>query len=432
MRVTLGSMVGKTVFLSCSHFVVRVIGFALRIGLSRELGPQAMGLAELAQSAQMLLITPVVSGLPAAVSRMCAKAEPARQRRILRVGMALALGAGLPLTLAAFCLREQLALWLGDARTLPALLVYLPCIPILGASCALNGYYYGRGKPVPPALSELLEQLVRLLLCVRLVYALRGWPLMLRAAIPSAAALLGELAGLLLMLLLALRAVLGRGEGSRRAIAGEMLSLALPLTGMRVVSSLMRTVNATLIPARLRLSGLSSAQALSQLGMLQGMLMPVLMMPSFITGSLTMVVSPEITRRQAQGLPLARPVRRVLAATLLVGLAAMTAVYAAAPVVSGALYREAALLPFLRVCCALIPVMSLCQASGGMMNALGLQTASLRISLTANLLSVLTVYALAAQSGVRLWGAVAAIALSHLATLLLSWRCIRRELRKSA
>ena len=425
-------MVGKTLFLSCSHFVVRVIGFAMRIWLSRELGPQAMGLVELAQSAQMLLITPVVSGLPAAVTRMCAKAEPERQRRIVRCGMALALLVGSALMFAAFWLREPLALWLGDVRTMPALLVYLPCIPILGLSCVLNGYYYGAGRPVPPALSELLEQIIRLLLCVRLVSALRGWPLMLRAAVPSVAALAGELFGLLLMLLIAARAVLGRGEGSRRDILGEILSLALPLTGMRVVSSLMRTVNAALIPARLQLSGLSAAEALARLGMMQGMLMPVLMMPSFITASLSMVTSPEITRRQAEGKPLTRPVRSVLLATLLVGLTAMAAVFFAAPLISDKLYRQAELLPLLRICCVLVPVMSLCHVTGSVMNALGLQGASLRIALATNLLSVLTVYVLAAMPAVHIWGAIAATALAHLITLALNMRFIRREIARTA
>ena len=68
-------LVRQTLGLSVSHFVLRVLGFVLRILLSRELGAAAMGLVELAHSAQQLLITPVVSGLPAAVSRMSAKAE---------------------------------------------------------------------------------------------------------------------------------------------------------------------------------------------------------------------------------------------------------------------------------------------------------------------------------------------------------------------
>ena len=424
------TLVRQTMFLSASHFIVRVIGFFNRIWLSRALGAQAMGLVELTHSAQMLLITPVVSGLPAAVSRMCAKSQPARQVRVLRCGISLALLTGVPVAVLAFVFKTQLALWLGDLRTMPALLIYLPCIPILGISCALNGYYYGKGKPVPPALSELLEQLVRLFLCIRLVFALRGWPTMLRAAIPAAASLAGETASLLLMLLIAARSILFvPGEGSRRAVYREMLSLALPLTGMKLVSSLMRTVQSALIPARLQVSGLPASEALSRFGMLSGMLMPVLMLPSFITCSLCMVAAPELTRRQANGTPQKALVRRILGGTLLIGLCAMAAVWLFAPLIADMLYRQAELLPLLRRCCVLVPVMALSQVISGLMNGLGLQGTSLRIALGANLLSVLLMYALAAQPALQLWGAVIAMAAAQAFTLGLSLRALFAAVR---
>ena len=416
-------LVRQTLFLSGSHFVVRVIGFVMRIWLSREMGAAAMGLVELAHSAQMLLITPVVSGLPAAVSRLSAKAtdDPAKQTRVLRCGMALALIVSVPLCLLAFLLRESIALWLGDVRTLPALIIYLPCIPVLGVSCALNGYYYGTGRPVPPALSELLEQVVRFLLCMRLTALLKNWPLTLRAAIPAAGALAGETVGLLFMLILCARAVLfTKGAGSHRAILREMLALALPLTGMRIVTSLMRTVNATLIPARLTLSGLPRGEALSQLGMMNGMLMPMLLLPSFITCSLCMVSAPELTRRQAQGRPLSALCMRIAAAALGVGVLCMACVGLSAPLIAGRLYRQAELLPLLRRCCLMIPLMALTQVLGGMMNGLGLQSQSLRISLLSGLSSVLATYALAAQPALRLWGVIIAMALSQGITLILS------------
>ena len=424
------TLVRQTMFLSASHFIVRVIGFFNRIWLSRALGAQAMGLVELTHSAQMLLITPVVSGLPAAVSRMCAKSQPARQVRVLRCGISLALLTGVPVAILAFAFKTQLALWLGDLRTLPALLIYLPCIPVLGVSCALNGYYYGKGRPVPPALSELLEQLVRLFLCIRLVFALRGWPTMLRAAIPAAASLAGETASLLLMLLIAARAILfAPGEGSHRAVYSEMLSLALPLTGMKLVSSLMRTVQSALIPARLQVSGLPASEALSRFGMLSGMLMPVLMLPSFITCSLCMVAAPELTRRQANGTPQKSLVRRILGGTLLVGLCAMAAVWLFAPLIAGTLYRQAELLLLLRRCCVLVPVMALSQVVSGLMNGLGLQGTSLRIALGANLLSVLLMYVLAAQPALQLWGAVIAMAAAQAVTLGLSLRALYAAVR---
>ena len=421
------AMIRQTAFLSGSHFLARVMGFILRIWLSRELGAQAMGLVELAGNAQMLLITPIVSGLPAAMSRMCAKAEPERQVRVLRCGMGLALAFSLPLMLIAFALRTPLALWLGDIRTLPALIAYLPCIPVLGVSCALNGYYYGTGRPVPPAVSEILEQVIRLFLTVRLVSTLRGWPVMLRAAAPAAASMIGETIALMLMLLIAARTLLtARAAGSRRMILREMIALSLPLTGMRIVSSLMRTVQSVLIPARLQISGLTASGALGQLGMMNGMMMPVLLLPSFVTCSLTMVAAPELTRRQAQQRPQRHLVLRLIFAALSIGLMAMAGVWILAPLFSNTLYRQPELLPLLRRCCALVPVMAVSQVVSGMMNGLGLQGTSLRITLLSSFLSILTMYVLAAQPALRLWGVIIAFAGSQVVTLILSLRALLR------
>lgn len=404
----------------------------MRIWLSRELGTLAMGLVELAQSAQMLLITPVVSGLPAAISRMCAREDAHGCRRVLCVGAALALVTSLPLMILAFLLREPLALWLGDIRTLPALVIYLPCLPVLGVSCALNGYFYGIGKPIPPALSELLEQVVRFLLCLRLVSRVSG--VMLRSAIPAVAALAGETAGLLLMLVLAFGALFlpasDHGVKSRRQLLGEMLALALPLTGMRGVTALMRTVSSMLLPRRLQASGLPAAQALSQLGIMQGMMMPILLLPSFITCSLCSVAAPELARRQAQGKPLRSVIHRSLRATLLIGMAAMIGVWLFAPFVAERLYRQAELLPMLRIGCGLVPVMALTHVAGGLMNGLGLQGQSLRIAVASNLLSVLLMFVLPALPALRIYGAIIANAATQLVTLLLSLRALRSEISR--
>ena len=409
--------------------MVRVLGFIMRIWMSRELGAAAMGIVELAHSAQMLLITPVVSGLPAAVTRMCAKAtgDSAKQTAILHCGIALALLIGMPLCLIAFLFRSHIALWLGDIRTIPSLLIYLPCIPVLGVSCALNGYYYGTGHPAPPALSELLEQVIRFFLSMRLVSALKEWPLTLRTAIPAAAALAGETVGLFFMLLLCMPSFCRfRKRGFSRSMLLEMLSLALPVTGIRLVSSLMRTVTASLIPARLLLSGLTQGEALSQLGMMNGMIMPMLLLPSFITGSLCMVAAPELTRRQAKGLPLRVLCLRIGSATLCVGLFSMAGIWLLAPFIAETLYHQPLLLPLLRFCSPLIPFMALAQVTGSAMNGLGLQGESLRISLISSLACVLMTYVLAAQPSLQLRGALIAMAISQMMTLFFSLNILKQ------
>ena len=248
---------------------------------------------------------------------------------------------------------------------------------------------------------------------------------MLRAAIPAASTLLGETIALMLMLLLTGRILFfASASGSRRAAMRELIALALPLTGMRLISSLMRTVQSVLIPARLQVSGMTGGEALSQLGMLNGMMMPVLMLPSFVTCSLSMVAAPELTRRQAQGRAQRPLVMRVLGATILIGAAAMAAVFLLAPVFAHTLYRQAELLVLLRRCCILIPIMALCQVVSSLMNALGLQRPSLRISIGANLMSTLMMYMLAAHPSLRLWGVIAAMTAAQAVTLILSLRAL--------
>ena len=85
----------------------------------------------------------------------------------------------------------------------------------------------------------------------------------------------------------------------------------------------------------------------------------------------------------------------------------------------------AALLPLLRGSCALIPIIATTHVCGGIMNALGLQGASLKISLASGLLGVLTVQFLVPVIG--LWGAAVSLGAVQGLTLLLSLLVLRRS-----
>ena len=107
------------------------------------------------------------------------------------------------------------------------------------------------------------------------------------------------------------------------------------------------------------------------------------------------------------------------------GAAAAVGVWLTAPLIANVFFRQTALLPLLRGSCCLIPVIAAAHVCGGMMNALGLQGASLKISLAASLLGVLAVLLLVPVVG--LWGAVASLGAVQGLTLLLSLRTLRRS-----
>ena len=264
--------------LTCANAITRGAGFVLRVVLSRMLGAEAMGVMALSHSAHMLFITPVTAGLPLAVSRVTARSADARA---LRAGQSLVLRASAVLIPLWLLLSPLMAYALGDLRVLPSLWVFTPCLAVLGLSAVYNGFCYGLGRTWPPALSEMLEQMLRFVLSAGLLLALPGAGTAWRAAMPGAAAAIAEAVGLGLILYLLRGEITVAPDANCAALRRELWQLSLPLCGMRLLSTGLRALSGAMIPRRLVLSGLTLTQATAQLGMFQGMVMPVLLAPTY-------------------------------------------------------------------------------------------------------------------------------------------------------
>ena len=405
------SLKRQAAILSCVNALVRALGFALHIVLGRLLGAEALGVMELSQSAHMLSITPVTAGLPLAVSRATA------QRR---GGEALAAGRSLALRMSAvllplwLLLSPALSLLLGDARTLPALWVFTPCILLLGLSSVYSGYCYGLGRVWPPALSTLTEQLVRFSLSALLLLSLPALTVAARAAVPAAAALTAEAAALGVLLLSCRRQPPAAGPVSP-ALRRELFRLSAPLTLTRLLQTLSRAALGALLPRRLMAAGLTPSAATAALGMRQGMVMPVLFLPGIITGAVGMVGVPAIAGSapaRLRGLAL-----RLLAAALLCGGAGWGAVYGLAPFLARAVYRQEALVDLFRSAAPLTLLFALHQTAGTLLAGLGEQKKTLLPAIAGAALTLGLVNRWAATS-LGLQGAVYALLLGRAFTLL--------------
>lgn len=419
------SLIKQTVLLSGANTAVRAIGFAMRIWLSRVMGAEAIGIMELASSAHMLWIAPVTSGIPMAVS---CEAAAGHGEDALRAGRRLGLRISLIMLPILLLLSPLIAKVLGDGRTLPALLMYLPCLPVLAISAAYNGYCYGAGNTAPPAISELVEQILRFLVCAAVLYFIPGMTAAWTAAVSPFATLVGEIASVLIILWMLRRSGVAVRGGGPKALEKKIWSLAAPLTWMRITNTLMRTVNAVVVPLRLRVSGLSAQEATARLGMLSGMAMPMVMLPSVVTGALAMVAGPAVARREKDPKALRRITYKVLPAALLVSLAAMGALILLAPWIAHSVYRQPDLRSLLVALAPLVPIMGVQQVCGGMLSGLGKQRSALVSSLIGALITLALNYVLTPPY--RLMGCAIAQIAGHAVTLLMNLRVLIRTVRR--
>lgn len=401
----------QALILTCANALTRALGFVLRIVLGRLLGAQAVGVMELSHSAHMLSITPVTAGLPLCVSRLTAKR---RDDAALRAGRSLVLRLCAVLTPLWLLLSPWVAGALQDVRVLPSLILFAPCIPVLGLSAVYNGYCYGCGNALPPALSEMLEQLLRFLLAAAVLLRFPGLNVAQRAAVPALATAAAECAGLVLVV----RMTGGCSpiSGDIRPVRREIWRLSLPLMTSRLMTTLMRTASGALIPVRLMAAGLDRGAAMEAFGMLQGMVMPVLFLPGIVTGALGTVSTQAVASRQGQA-------RRRMAIALLLsalscGGAGMAAIFSFAPWMAARLYNLPALTPVFRAAAPLTLLFSLQHAVNGIVSGLGRQKRLLLPSLCSAGISLACMYVWAAQPQLQLLGAVRAMITGQSAALL--------------
>ena len=381
MRMKEMSLRRQAAVTACGGAAVRALGFALRLWMSRSLGAEAVGIMELAAGAHALAVTPGAAGLPGAVSRLTARAESKEdQWQVLHAGKTLALRTGLLLWPLFFLLSPWIARWLGDPRTLPSLWFYAPCVLLIALSSVYDGYCFGQGRPVPPALSELTEQLTRLALVLGLAFMIPRVTAAWRAALPALAALAGEAAGLWVVRRMARNQTFSFDPAREAALRKHLLRLSLPLLVNRLTHTGLHTLCGVVIPLQLVAAGLDHGEAVSRLGMLNGMVLPLMFLPGLFSGALSAVGTPAVARcrtRRAEN----RLMRKVLLSSLGIGCLCAAGLYAAAPLLSMGLYRLPELTPLIRACCPLAVALPVQQAASGLMTGLGLQKKSLAASL---------------------------------------------------
>ena len=108
-------------------------------------------------------------------------------------------------------------------------------------------------------------------------------------------------------------------------IRDRILSIALPVGANALLGNLMGAVNATLIPRKLVEGGMDRGEAVSELGVVCGMTLPMLSLPTVFLGAMSLVLVPRLARSAALGQRdrVRRQIDRALSAVSVLTLPAM-------------------------------------------------------------------------------------------------------------
>ncbi|PLR68258.1 stage V sporulation protein B [Bacillus sp. UMB0893] len=301
-----------TIILIAAGLITRVLGFINRIVVARFIGEEGVGLYMMAMPTLVLIITITQFGLPVAISKLVAEAEAEGNHRkikkILVVSLAITGALSLLFTPAIILLAPYLSnSLLTDPRTLYPLLAISPVVPIIAISSVLRGYFQGKQNMRPAAISQVLEQIVRISLIAVFTKTFLPYGIEYAAAGAMASAVVGELISLIYLFSMfkmkkkfRIRRKFFKSLHDGKDTFQNLMSIALPTTGSRMIGSIAWFFEPIVVAQSLAIAGFTATMATKQYGELTGYALPLLMLPSFITYSLSTALVPAISEAMAQ------------------------------------------------------------------------------------------------------------------------------------
>lgn len=284
-----------TIILTGAGILTRLIGFAYRIFLAEGLGETNLGIYQLVFPVYNICFTLYAAGIQTAVSQMISHEKRSRHPAIIKSGICLSLITALSLSVLLFRFADWTgASFLGTRETASLLRILSFIFPFCGITSVINGYFYGISDAKIPAVSQIIEQLFRVGFVSGVSILVLSSKLNTEIAVMGLIA--GELASNVYNVSHLLHAVPSKEIRKSPFRIRRLLQLSLPLSGNKLVISLLGSMESVLIPAMLCRYGYTNNDALAIFGILTGIVLPFILFPGTITNSLSVLLLPAISR----------------------------------------------------------------------------------------------------------------------------------------
>ena len=375
--------------LTVAGLLVKVIGSVNRILLSRLLGGEGIGLYQMAYPIYLLMLSVCSAGVPVAVSiivaEKVAKNDYAQAHRIFKVTLGLMAAFGLFFALLLYGTAGLLVNsgWIRDSRAYYALVVLTPAVFFSSILASFRGYFQGYQMMTPPAVSQILEQLVRVTVMIGLAYFLLPRGLEYAAAGAAFGAVPGGLTGLLVLAWFFRKA---RKEWKHKiekqtatvaesvgSIAKRLVLLAIPVSCANLLIPVTSSIDMLLVPNGLGRAGFGVEAATTLFGYLTGMAQPLLMMAIIPTMSLAASLVPAVSEACTLQRPdeILRKTTSAFKICMLVVVPASVGMWALAGPISGTLYGTMKAAPVIAHLAPSITFLGIFQVTTGALQGIG-------------------------------------------------------------
>ncbi len=285
MGRTAKKQTGKASFLkgaawiAAGGFIAKLIGALYRIPLTNLIGGRGLGLYQLVYPVYCLLLTVSATGIPSSIAKLTAERAAKREndRAVLKTAMKLFLLIGVFGSILMAVIAPALSKAQGSEEVLGGYYSLAPSVFFVSAISVFRGWFQGRNRMFPTALSEITEQVVKVGFGLLFAYLFRE-DIQKAVVFLLLSVSISELATLLLMLILYKRVPapdISKNDGGMVAMK-SIIKLSVPVTFSSILLPLSALLDSVLAP---RLLSAYASDAVTMYGLFAGGAVTVINLP---------------------------------------------------------------------------------------------------------------------------------------------------------
>lgn len=370
--MTKQTFIKGAMILLAAGIINRLLGFVPRIALPRIIGAEGVGLYQLSYPFLTVMLTIITGGIPLAVAKWTAEAESrgdsARVKQIFRTAMGLTVVLAVIMTVALLVFAPWITSHLlTDPRVYQTFLMMTPLLLIISISSVYRGYFQGKQNMIPSATSQTIETIIRIIGSLAFASMLLPKGLAWAAAGAMLGVVVGEVGALIVLQWTYTRERKRQSEAdapvhhendmaqkakeNNPPVLRRLLDLSIPVTASRMVGSLSYLLESILTARSLALAGIATGVATAQYGALQGMIIPLLLLPTALTYSLASSLIPSLSEAAAIGDKAAihKRMHQSMRMALVAGAPCVVVMWLFAEPICRMLYNDADIAPMLQL-----------------------------------------------------------------------------------
>ena len=297
-KIKENKFVKSTIILLLGGFLSKFLGFILRIIITRYIGTTGIGIYSLLGPSMGILNTLAIFSYPTAISTLIASRNKSTKKiifSIIPVSILINIFIILVTILIAPLLSKQL---LNEPMLYYPIICIGITLPFIGLSSIIKSYYWGHQNMGPYILSNIVEQIVRIILLVIWIPKLIKISLMITISVIILVNVISETSSIIVMLLFLPKGISIKKEDLRidKNSIKDVMNISIPSTSSKIIGSIFYFFEPIIITNVLLYIGYSKDYIITQYGIINGYALTLLLLPSFFTQSMSTSLIPELSK----------------------------------------------------------------------------------------------------------------------------------------